>query len=80
MEETTVLTEAELAERLGRKKNTIRVWTKRHDDPLPRLGPGRPLFYWPDVLDWLRRTGKVAQGLNKRAAHRGEDETLAAVS
>lgn len=44
----------------GVKRTAVSAWRKRHPDfpePVAELATG-PIFWWPDVADWLTRTGR----------------------
>jgi hypothetical protein len=51
----------EIAERAGVSAITVHKWRTRHDDfpqPLVTLAVG-PVWYWPTVQSWLRKTGRA---------------------
>ena len=53
----------EIAERLGVKPQTARMW--RHRELLPEpswVVSGQPAWHWPDIEAWARRTGRLASG------------------
>lgn len=44
----------------GVKRNTLASWRARYPDfpaPVRELATG-PIFWWPDVADWLTRSGR----------------------
>lgn len=53
---------AEIADRLGVKlAQTVRDWRRRHADfpaPVRSLTMGS-MWYWPEVEQWARRTGRL---------------------
>ncbi len=56
-----VCDEEELGRRLGRAAGTIHKWRYRHPDfpeAADRVG-GAPWWWWPEVLEWARATGRV---------------------
>jgi len=51
---------AEIAQRLGVKPQTARVWRTRKVLPEPRWTvSGQPSWNWPDVEAWARETGRI---------------------
>jgi hypothetical protein len=52
--------QSEIAERAHVALSTVQKWRRRYSDfpgPLAELACG-PVFYWPDVDEWLRKTGR----------------------
>lgn len=50
----------EIAERLGVKRQTARMWRQRGVLPAPRwLVSGLPAWDWPDIARWARETGRT---------------------
>ena len=51
----------EIAERLGVKLNTVRMWRKRDLLPAPAgFVSGTPWWYWPTIEAWVRQHRSLA--------------------
>ena len=51
----------EIGQRLGVRRQLVNEWRRRYPDfpdPVVRL-TGVNVWVWPDVEDWLRRTGRL---------------------
>lgn len=51
----------EVAQHAGVRRNTVTSWRQRYPDfpePVAELAVG-PVFWWPEVKDWLVRTGRA---------------------
>lgn len=66
-EASMIVGNSEIARRAGVKANTVAIWIIRgRDDGVP-FPPhryevaGQPGYWWPDVEDWLRRTGRLKE-------------------
>jgi predicted DNA-binding transcriptional regulator AlpA len=53
--------ETEIAERLGRPRQTVSTWRQRNTGfPEPRWTVGgRPAWDWSDIEAWARETGRL---------------------
>jgi predicted DNA-binding transcriptional regulator AlpA len=53
---------AEIAKRLGVRRETVLLWRRRHEDfPKPIAELEQALVWsWPDVEDWARATGRLS--------------------
>ncbi len=52
--------EAEIAERLKARPQTVHAWRHRGLLPPPRWRvSGRPAWEWVEIEDWARRTGRL---------------------
>lgn len=51
---------ADIAERLGVKRQTVAIWRRRHTDfPKPRWTiSSQPAWDWSDIAPWLVSTGR----------------------
>jgi hypothetical protein len=51
---------AEIAKRLGVRRETVLLWRRRHDDfPAPVAELEQALVWnWPDIAAWSKRTGR----------------------
>src|SRR5437870_9946420 len=59
---------AEIAARLGVRRQTVHTWRHRKLMPPPRWTvSGQPAWDWTDIEDWALRTGR----LRPRAVHAG---------
>jgi hypothetical protein len=51
---------AEIADRLGVKRQTAAVWRTRKVLPDPKWTvSGAPAWNWPDIAAWARETGRL---------------------
>ncbi len=57
IENGTLLTTAELAERLNVAEKTIRHWRYARGLPAVKLGPKLVRYRWKDILGWLKANG-----------------------
>lgn len=51
---------AEIADRAGTSRQAVSNWRTRDvgfPNPIAELECG-PIFYWPEVMDWLDKTGR----------------------
>lgn len=50
---------AEVAERLGQRRQTVAQWNFRGLMPIPRWTvSGHPAWNWSDIEEWARATGR----------------------
>jgi hypothetical protein len=68
----------EIAQRAGVQKPVVAMWRKRHDSfpvPVAELATG-PVWLWPDVETWLRRTGRPSdRSLTRAEVNRSSGRT-----
>ena len=54
---------AEIAARLGVRRQTVHTWRHRKLMPEPRWTvSGQPAWEWPEIEAWARRTGRLREG------------------
>lgn len=56
-----LVSQPEIAERLGVTTNTVHVWRQRHKDfPAPEWVLGQvPIWRWEVIEGWARETGRL---------------------